>query len=1194
MKNHAASPLVQQYAAECFAEHDTRVLTNHGFLFLSEIEERIACKQQVLYASYDTSTESIVYTPGDLVKSDPPERWVDFTQGSTRRVWGATNDDYGSTVHGEVANRLTLRTTPEHDMYVQLCMQSASRHYPRMAGSAPIPPHKMKARELAPGFPCDCRAKLRPCTHGFASYRMFTGASSGLHPPADRISPTDVDRRSPVVALGLRSKDELDAFLELFGYWLGDGSMHYDTRPGLTSLNAVIFSPKKQRDRPYLLALLDRLHLKRNQHYTRFSLQAFVFTVRITDQRWFRFFDDEFGVKYSNSTHYNLRQALIKQGMHSSQRHPPPAVSSASATCSHLLPRGPPQGGGDPDKPVKSAKWMPDWVLFRLDARQLRLVIEGLRQADGSSAASSKQLQTAASGGSTTEGCRMISTSGVGFRDQLIHACLHAGFSAYFKINCRADEVRGYRAVPYERPARIYTAEEKEEALRADESREFAAVRGHYDNWWVCYSEQVSHQLAAEDVRFDGKAFSVRPKTVYSGGWVAVHDDGTVRQAAKQDELAALLSISFSAVSNSARTGGKVLGTWRCLTAVQYEEERSGQASQSVAAIPTEAADLYDEQRDGRVWCVELKQVKRVDRLIFVQRVHRNTQGVVTKVGRTMIVGNSLWNLALTDGANKKKLQTGEGIALVLAARRAHAMLFDVTHATNGLLDVLECSVAEEGKQEKTWEVLQVEAMGKEVEAVVAAMTAAPDDLSISLHGTDRLCALAAQSPALHPLLLQHLDAIFTALRLHPYIELIQVAGLNTLGRLASSPSAVSLITPAGGIAAALTALDPLPASSLLIENAFSLLRSLASEATNCTIIGRVGVDVVLEGIRTREDSVGVAEQGMRLLRVLVAEEAGREAVLKGGGVAVITRAVQLWFGRSVGLAEEALAVTKSLFAWAGAAVVTADLYWALLGVAQLFHWHDAIQRLSGELLPFCQPLLIAPPPPAQLPLVAGAVAPMDVGPPGGAAYGLSPPPTSTPPAEAPATELHAAAVEAKETAEVEGATDPTSEAEGKAEERGEEDEEEEEDEDEEEDDEEEPADEMEGDEQDVKEGEERPPATLTSLTPAPHPSQPLHALVEVDREEAEEEEVKEGKESDHPQPSLSSTVDSTADVSHLQVEEEVKEGDDDEECGDGEEDTELVGADSRVDAESDAAQRKRWSVGDASDESKVAAVDAT
>ena len=60
---------------------------------------------------------------------------------------------------------------------------------------------------------------------------------------------------------------------------------------------------------------------------------------------------------------------------------------------------------------------------------------------------------------------------------------------------------------------------------------------------------------------------------------------------------------------------------------------------QQAAAIHTQPADLYDEQRDGRVWCVS---VDHSDQLIFVQRAHCNTSGVVTKVGRTLIIGNCL------------------------------------------------------------------------------------------------------------------------------------------------------------------------------------------------------------------------------------------------------------------------------------------------------------------------------------------------------------------------------------------------------------------------------------------------------------------------------------------------------------------------------------------------------------------------
>ena len=99
----------KKYCDACFSERDTRVLTNAGFLFLADIEARIDAGQQLLYACYDTSTQSIVYMPGRVVLVPPPTRWVDFTHSSVRRLWDATSDDYGSTVpaSGAYANRLT-------------------------------------------------------------------------------------------------------------------------------------------------------------------------------------------------------------------------------------------------------------------------------------------------------------------------------------------------------------------------------------------------------------------------------------------------------------------------------------------------------------------------------------------------------------------------------------------------------------------------------------------------------------------------------------------------------------------------------------------------------------------------------------------------------------------------------------------------------------------------------------------------------------------------------------------------------------------------------------------------------------------------------------------------------------------------------------------------------------------------------
>ena len=578
----AIKPCRKKYCARCFPESDTRVLTNTGFLFLADIEARIDAGQQVLYACYDTSMQAIVYRPGQLVLVAPPTRWVDFTHAGTRRLWDATSDDYGSTVaaNGVPASRLTLRTTPDHDMYVQLCTQSGEdehgMHEPRMAEGAPAAPHKQTAQELAPGYQCDCDSAGRTCTHGYSHYRMYTGAASGLHTPADVISLTNSDRHLPVAALGLQSQDELAAFLELFGYWLGNGFMSYDTRADLNSRNAVCFALRKDRGSVYLRDLLARLRLEHGQHYTS-SETDLQLVVRVTEPRWFCFFDNEFGVK---------------QRMYSTQRRPSTSTASTvSASSSLSLTRArsfsesasvelvADYSGDEDTSPCEadfvdneddsaaSSKWLPDWSLSRLSAEQLRLVIEGLRQADGCLEAGGKAMQ----------GVHQICAVSVGFRDQLIQACMHAGYSAYFELNTAAGELCGYHAVPFDKC--IYTAEEKEAAVQADSARQFKPICGSHDSWSVCYSETVSELLPAQDVRFDGSASSIR--------------------------------------------------------------QRSGQTiqQQQAAVIATEAADLYDQKRDGRVWCVD---VQHDDHLIFVQRAHRSASGIVTKVGRPMITGNCL------------------------------------------------------------------------------------------------------------------------------------------------------------------------------------------------------------------------------------------------------------------------------------------------------------------------------------------------------------------------------------------------------------------------------------------------------------------------------------------------------------------------------------------------------------------------
>ena len=192
---------------------------------------------------------------------------------------------------------------------------------------------------------------------------------------------------------------------------------------------------------------------------------------------------------------------------------------------------------------------------------------------------SSPQLPVARGCTAVTRFARRV----LGFRDQLIHACMHAGYSALLRApHTRAGEVCGFNVRCPRTPTCVYSpGGDGSGAAGRPDTADRAGAQPVTTSWRVCYSEQVNELLPAQDVRFDGSACRIRQKP------------------------------------------------------------SSGQATSPhlSAALPTQPGDLYDAERDGRVWCVS---VEHSDRLIFVQRAHRNASGVVTKVGRSLIIGNCL------------------------------------------------------------------------------------------------------------------------------------------------------------------------------------------------------------------------------------------------------------------------------------------------------------------------------------------------------------------------------------------------------------------------------------------------------------------------------------------------------------------------------------------------------------------------
>ena len=304
----------------CFLEADARVLTDVGFLFLPEVEERLALCQankgpQLLFACYDRQSKGLVYRPGLLkFPAKPPVNLVDFTEAHTKTHWDEKSDEFGAAAGESLhANHLSLRVTEDHMMYVQVGSRSGDMVHMAQNGGE-IPYRKMAARELASSYVCDCPdsseaagrrvvAQGSECLHGRDSIRML-GAAVGGFLPDQLMGVSGEAASSPVARLGLDTATKLDAFLTLYGYWLGDGSMMYRTqvksgpRAGsYAGWDAVRFTTKKDADDVEGLLRVFGLPAASWSRGAVAADDTITFLVR--DARWFALFNDEYGLKYA-------------------------------------------------------------------------------------------------------------------------------------------------------------------------------------------------------------------------------------------------------------------------------------------------------------------------------------------------------------------------------------------------------------------------------------------------------------------------------------------------------------------------------------------------------------------------------------------------------------------------------------------------------------------------------------------------------------------------------------------------------------------------------------------------------------------------------------------------------------------------------------------------------------------------------
>ena len=265
---------------------------------------------------------------------------------------------------------------------------------------------------------------------------------------------SEEDDLPPFEALRLRSAAQRNAFLEVYGFWLGDGELQFKrgiaTKQGAADAgdgrDEVAFCTVKQADKAWLLAQFAAVDLQESRDFSvgeASSSAANLITVRIFDEAWVKLFFDEYALKYrsasdsSSSIYWSGGGAAGNAGGNTTAMPDADAgggggggVGEGSSGAVPLCTRdivSSAAGSSTDSEDVKSAKSLAYWA-WRLSRQQAGFVLAGLRRADGEETSGDEPS---------------VYASSVRFRDELVRLALHAGCSPTFRIKYDAGESRG-------------------------------------------------------------------------------------------------------------------------------------------------------------------------------------------------------------------------------------------------------------------------------------------------------------------------------------------------------------------------------------------------------------------------------------------------------------------------------------------------------------------------------------------------------------------------------------------------------------------------------------------------------------------------------------------------------------------------------------------------------------------------------
>lgn len=434
------------YHVNCFPEDDHEILTAHGFMGLAAIEEHFAQHEHLSVACplRDGSLAFRDISVAELVVSERGEH-QHIAMDNVAVAYERAHATQGS-IHQTKGNQVSLCPTANHTMWVRI---GAKDNF-----------HLQSWKSISAA---DVAAATLPRADPFAQFQasVSEGVRGSLEP-------------LPIVAsLGLRSEDEVLAFLELYGYWLGDGWL--DALHGWK----VAFGPVKKHDVTYLDGLFTRLRLPRlaksseGKHgYWRADKKdaGGKHNIHVVAPAYVEFFRAEYASKYggsaasATSSPASSRSASKRSSPASSReaspvskasRYSASAASFSSGRPSELEPAAASvsrsQEESKADKPgrrsptpppaedIDSAKWFWYWLRRRGYARRgiLRRVLIGLAMADGGAGDIAPEQQP----DDFSRG--RVYTASTRFRDEIEHIAVLAGYTVISSINRPAGSTTG-------------------------------------------------------------------------------------------------------------------------------------------------------------------------------------------------------------------------------------------------------------------------------------------------------------------------------------------------------------------------------------------------------------------------------------------------------------------------------------------------------------------------------------------------------------------------------------------------------------------------------------------------------------------------------------------------------------------------------------------------------------------------------